>query len=170
MIRVLICLWAVLAPLGVINTWAEQDPKATASQEESEPQKYPVMLEGKVLFHISRDVHGLSGRERAAIISKRLKQIADTPTIDVASIKSADFELPVTLLTKHPGPNPRDPSPSVGPASPNYFGEIHHLLPAFCALRPSCLALQHVGIQGVSQAIPHQRKAQHGDGDHQGRK
>ena len=75
-----------------------QDAQSTVPSKETKTVDKPVMLGGKILFHLATDAEGLAQANRAEESSKCIKKIADATTFAVDSIRTSDFNAPMTFI------------------------------------------------------------------------
>ena len=76
---------------------------AQTSSEPAKPQEdtsagYPVTLNGQTVFFIKGEVPGYGAKERAKVVSKRVKEVAEDPSIPTDSVTTSDSKVPVTLI------------------------------------------------------------------------
>jgi len=92
-------MWLCMALLiGGVPGALSQDAPPAAPSKETETVDKPVMLGDKVLFHLTTEAEGITQVSRAKESSKRIKKFADSATGAADSIRTLDFNAPITFI------------------------------------------------------------------------
>jgi small-conductance mechanosensitive channel len=84
--------------LGGINAAAQEATPSPEKQGETIPTA-PVMLGNETLFTILTQIKGVPIKDRAEVLSDRIKKIADDLSIPVESFDTKDYAEPMTVIT-----------------------------------------------------------------------
>ena len=97
-LRVLIGIYSAFLFFSLPAAFPQEALPKVPSKETKAAGK-PVMLGDKILFYLSTEVEGFTLEKRTEEISARIKKIADSTRFKVDSIKTTDFNGPMTLIT-----------------------------------------------------------------------
>jgi len=97
-LRVFIGIYSAFLFFSVPAAFPQETLPKVPSKETKAAEK-PVMLGDKILFYLSTEVEGFTLEKRTEEISARIKKIADSTRVKVDSIKTTDFNGPMTLIT-----------------------------------------------------------------------
>ena len=90
-----LCIVVLLASVPDSSAQASPAPQKT---QQTNSQGHPVMLGDQVLFYV-RAIKAYPGRERAAVISGRLKRLAEDYDFSTDSITAVDSEFSTDIVT-----------------------------------------------------------------------
>ena len=96
-LKAFIGIYTALLFFGVPGAFPQESQPNVPSKEAKSTDK-PVILGDKVLFHLATEAEGLTLAKRAEVVSERIKKIADSPRFKVDSIRTNDFNEPMTLI------------------------------------------------------------------------
>jgi hypothetical protein len=66
--------------------------------KETKSTDKPVILGDKILFHLATEAEGRTLAKRAEVVSERIKKTADSTRFIVDSIRTSDFNEPMTFI------------------------------------------------------------------------
>jgi small-conductance mechanosensitive channel len=75
-----------------------QEFQPSVPSKETKSTDKPVILGDKILFHLATETEGRTLAKRAEVVSERIKKIADSTRLKVDSIRTVDFNAPMTII------------------------------------------------------------------------
>ncbi|MCJ7542798.1 MAG: mechanosensitive ion channel family protein [Desulfobacterales bacterium] len=96
-LKAFIGIYIALLIFGVPGVFSQENLPKVPSKETKTADK-PVIFGDKILFYLATEAEGHILAKRAEEVSKRIKKIADSTRFTVDSIKTNDFNAPMTLI------------------------------------------------------------------------
>ncbi|MGD2037688.1 MAG: hypothetical protein PVH28_07380 [Desulfobacterales bacterium] len=95
--RAFACICAALLFFGVPGAFP-QDDLQKAPPKETKTTENPVILGKKILFYLATEDEEMKLAKRAEEVSERIKKIADSTSFTIDSIRTIDFNGPLTFI------------------------------------------------------------------------
>ena len=96
-LKAFIGIYTALLFFGLPGAFPQEALPKVPSKETKSTDK-PVILGDKILFHLATEAEGRTLAKRAEVVSERIKKIADSTRLKVDSIRTSDFNAPMTII------------------------------------------------------------------------
>ncbi len=96
-LKALIGIYTALLFFGVPGAFPQEAPPNVPSKETKSTDK-PVILGDQILFYLATEAEGRTLAKRAEEVSERIKKIADSTRFKLDSIRTSDFNEPLTFI------------------------------------------------------------------------